>query len=134
MAPFSTTLQPADEASIRLAGGRRRAHVLHALADRLYRRLCLREVVLTHPVPADVRQLISEWLHRDGHVLAIALYTSGNGRRFRCHAQAFAPELWRRHGQPTWACRPIDHMRLVSTPVLWPAPQGVRQAWPDLPF
>lgn len=125
---------PTHRNCVRHAAGQRRAHIDSHLARGLYRRLCQRTIVLTRPVPQGIRQLLAEWVHQDSLVLACTTYVSGNGRRFRCHAQAFTPEAWWRSGQASWACVPVPFMRVVNTQVLWPAPLGPRQLWPDLPF
>ncbi|CAD5366677.1 conserved hypothetical protein [Rubrivivax sp. A210] len=134
MAGWIDSHLPTDADATRRGAGQRRAHRDHPAAAAVYRRLCSRTIVLTHPVPLGIRQLIADWLHRDGLVLACATYVSGNGRRLRCHAQAFAPQQWRQSAQASWAQMPVPNMRLASTPVLWPAPPGSRQMWPELPF
>ena len=135
MFTITNSILPSDRESIERAAGARLAHRHHPVAQRLYRRMSERRICLRHPVPMGVKELIAQWLHRDGLVLACAVYTDASGRRFLCLAHAFTPREWREKcaGWSLWPW-PVPSMRLVMTPVYWPAPDGVQGRFPDLPF
>lgn len=133
MFTVTNSILPTDRESMERAASNRLTHRHHPAAQRLYRRMTERRVLLRHSVPLGVKELIAQWLYRDGLVLACSVYTDASGRRFTCLAQALTPSAWRAIAG-TWSSMSVPSMRLVMSPVYWPAPDGVRARFPDLPF
>lgn len=133
MFTVTNSVLPVDRESIERVAGDRLAHRHHPAAQRLYRRMTERRICLRHPVPRGVKALIAQWLYRDSQVLACAVHTDASARRFVCLAQAFTPSAWRAVAG-CWPGVCVPSMRLLMSPVFWPAPNGVRARFPDLPF
>ena len=110
----------ADLDELTQSARRRRAHLDHSLAQRLYGRMRRRPVLLHRPLPAGIRCLIADWLQRDQLAMGTLVCADRGSRRLSARVWV-VPTGWPGAMLPM-AMLGMDGLQPVKLTVLWPAP------------
>lgn len=97
-----------------------RAVASGAIAERLYRRLSRRPVLLRRPWPEHIRTWITKRLEMQQHTLHMLISTTGDGRR--CLAKAFVTSAAMTLKPESFDVLQHDGWRPLTYLVEWPQP------------